>query len=281
MRKNVSTVWVPGSYSLSADAELDLVDIIRAGAGKDTSTDEYKDAREAVEVMVTSYAPFIEKLAWERMDTMGDYGFSHEDALGEAYLAAIQCAWSFDPSKSSTAIRFSSYASRAINSALSRMNAKTRTVVSTPITMLLQTRQWLHIYYDLVSKGVQPNDEEVSILCGVDMTFDEARQVVQSSAHEDISEAIDIGEYDRYMSSQPHRAEDIVSACHDTYGGDADRVIMVLGLENGKARISPFFLSNESRGKVTRKEAKEFFERKDELLSHPRYRVMMSRKLSE
>lgn len=276
MKKNVETWWWAESYPLTADDELDIVDIIHAGVGEEEGTQKHQAAKEAINILVSAYSPLIEKIARERMASRGDYGHAAEDFIAEAYVVAVQCARKFDPAKSSTPIRFSSYVSRAITSSLSRLSVKTHSSASVPVTTLSKARQWSHVYHDMLNKGITPIDEEVSEICGVDMTQTEVSRILNASAGEDISDAYNIGVRDahRKLSASSYE-QDIDLGLDMVYGRFSSTIKALLGIGHTHCLMTPFAMKTETSGLGSDK-IDEFFTRKDEFLYHPRFRVSLS-----
>lgn len=276
MKKNVETSWWPESYPLSAEDELDIAEIIQKGISKDKGTQEYKAAQEAIDTLVSAYSPLIEKIARERMANRGNYGHDAEDFIAEAYVVAVQCAQKFDPFKSSKPIRFSSYVSRAIVSSLSRLSVKTHSSASIPVTTLSKARQWSHVYHDMLSKGITPVDEEVSEICGVDFTQAEVTDILSATIGEDIDNAYNIGTRDANRKmSQTSYEKDIDYGIDMVYGEFSGTIKALLGIGYTRALITPFAMRTEAEG-VDPEEVDLFFEYKDELLYHPRFRMALA-----
>lgn len=276
MKKNVETLWWEESYPLSADDELDIAEIIQEGINQEKGTPKYEAAQEAINTLVSAYSPLIEKIARERMSNRGNYGHDAEDFIAEAYVVAVQCAQKFDPSKSSKPIRFSSYVSRAIVSSLSRLSVKTHSSASIPVTTLSKARQWSHVYHDMLNKGIDPIDEEVSEICGVDFTQVEVTDILSATIGEDIDNAYNIGIRDtnRRLSQNSHE-KDIDYGVDMVYGDFSSTMKALLGIGYSRALITPFAMRTEAEG-VSSEEVDLFFEYKDELLYHPRFRVALA-----
>lgn len=276
MKKNVETSWWAESYPLSADDELDIVEIIQEGISEEKGTLKYEAAQEAINTLVSAYSPLIEKIARERMVNRGNYGHDAEDFIAEAYVVAVQCAQKFDPSKSSKPIRFSSYVSRAIVSSLSRLSVKTHSSASIPVTTLSKARQWSHVYHDMLSKGIEPVDEEVSEICGVDFTQAEVTEILSATVGEDIDNAYNIGIRDTNRRlSQTSYEKDIDYGVDMVYGEFSGTMKALLGIGYPRALITPFAMRTEAEG-VSSEEVDLFFEYKDELLYHPRFRMALA-----
>lgn len=276
MKKNVETSWWAESYPLSADDELDIVEIIQEGISEEKGTLKYEAAQEAINTLVSAYSPLIEKIARERMVNRGNYGHDAEDFIAEAYVIAVQCAQKFDPSKSSKPIRFSSYVSRAIVSSLSRLSVKTHSSASIPVTTLSKARQWSHVYHDMLSKGIEPVDEEVSEICGVDFTQAEVIEILSATVGEDIDNAYNIGIRDTNRRlSQTSYEKDIDYGVDMVYGEFSGTMKALLGIGYPRALITPFAMRTEAEG-VSSEEVDLFFEYKDELLYHPRFRMALA-----
>lgn len=277
IRRNVETLWWEESYPLSAEDELDIMDIIHNGINEKKGTQKNIAAQEAVDILISAYSPLIEKIARERMSTMGDYGHSSEDFIAEAYVVAVQCAHKFDPSKSSSPIRFSSYVSRAIVSSLSRMSTKTHSSVSIPVTTLSKARQWSHVYHDMMSKGIQPVDEEVSEICGIDFTQSEVSNILNATVGEDIDSAYNIGTHDIDRTESYHSYEKIIEHSLDmVYGDTSDMIKALLGVGYNRAMTTPFSMRTEMDD-IDSEDVDDFFAQKDDFLYHPRFRVPVAR----
>lgn len=276
LKRNVETQWWQESYPLTADDELDLVDIIHAGIECEEGTQKYIAAQEAVDTLVSAYSPLIEKIARERMSSRGNYGHSAEDFIAEAYVIAVQCAHKFDPYKSSKPIRFSSYVSRAISSSLSRLSVKTHSSASIPVTTLSKARQWSHVYHDMLSKGIEPVDEEVSEICGVDFTQAEVVEILSATIDEDIDNAYNIGVKDANRRlSQNSYEKDIDYGVDMVYGDFSATMKALLGIGYSHALMTPFAMRTETSG-IEHDDVEEFFKNKDELLYHPRFRKALA-----
>ena len=275
LKKNVETQWWKESYPLSSDDELDLVDIIHAGKDADKGTQKRIAAKEAVDTLVSAYSPLIEKIARERMSSRGNYGHSPEDFIAEAYLIAVQCAYKFDPYKSSKPIRFSSYVARAISSSLSRLSVKTHSSASIPVTTLSKARQWSHVYHDMLSKGIKPVDEEVSEICGVDLTQSEAVEILSATIGEDIDNAYDIGVKDAHkrLSYSTHE-KNIDYGVDMVYGEFSDTMKALLGIGYSHALVTPFAMRTETD--INNSHIGRFFDKKDDFLYHPRFRKALA-----
>lgn len=273
-RVNKTHTWFGDSYPLSSDEEQDLVDIIQEGLDSDDPLKK-SNAQHAINDLVGAYSPLIEKIAREKFPQSGGYGFTYDDFLAESYLVATQCARTFQPNKGKTVIRFSSYVSRAIVSSLGRMSLRSRSVVHVPSTVMADARKWSHVYYDMVNKGITPNDDDVSEISGVKYSSSDMRVVLGATFDHPIEESTDhpsvkdvIKDYDESTI-----VEDLVDAIRLVYGEDADAIITVLGITTGEASTSPFFLklANPQFNDDT------FFERLPTLLNHPHYKNRLRR----
>lgn len=280
VKRNIHSEWWGKTYPLSADEELDLVDIIHRGLDAPQGTPEYIASRDAINELVSSYSPLIEKVARERMSGHGHYGFSSEDFIGEAYFVAVQCAKTFNPYKSANPIRFSSYVTRAMISALSRINVRTRTPVSIPVSTLSKARQWSHVYHDLLNKGIQPRVEEISEICGSQFTEEEVHDILASSDNTEIDHALYIGVEDsqRTMDSDFYR-NSIHHVFRKVYGDKAPYVDMFFGIGYNDALLAPFFMKVATDDNVSNDDIDIFFSHKDDYIHHPRYRAVIAREL--
>lgn len=271
MRRNKTTTWFGNSYPLSVEEEQDLVDIIQAG--KDSSQPELRQRAEyAIDELVGAYSPLIEKIAREKYPGSGGYAFTYEDFVAEAYLVAVQCAKTFRPDKGRKVIRFSAYVSRAIVSSLTRMSLRSRSVVHIPATVMSDARKWSHVYYEMVNKGMEPDDDDVSEISGVDYNATDMRVVLGATFDHPIEEASHPAVEDPIkLFDQKHNTDELISKITKAYGDDAHLIIHVLGIVSGEAKTSPFFLKLATHDHVD----ETIFDRLPTLLNHPVFKTRM------
>lgn len=277
-RENIDSLWWGQTYALNPDAELDLVDIIKKGTRDDATTMEKEAAHDAVNELVSSYSPLIEKIARERMVNRGGFTHEPEDFIAEAYVVALQCAYKFDPYKAATPIRFSSYVARALVSSLQRLSLRTHATSSVPASVLSRARQWSHVYYDMESKGFSPSDEEVSEICGSRMTKQEVSSILGATDDKTLDDVFNVGTSDARKSlDKDNNAQSITAAINEVYGDYADAMRLYLGIGHDSAAVTMSAMSQQSD--ISDSDIRRFFDKKDELIHHPGYRMEIAYKL--
>lgn len=258
---------------MSAADELSLAaDIVAARQAGEEATDAQRAAADkAVDALIRSYSPFIERLAREHHRNAGDYGGSVEDFTSEAYLVATQCARSFDPTRGQTQIRFSSYFSRAVSSVLFRMSMRSRSPVTVPVTVMSAARKWAHTRYEAVNRGMDISDEDVSALSGVD------------GSQEDVAGVLGLAAMDLVEDVRPQVSDDVrlldPSTCHaeltrateEVFGEDSEMYLALFGLTTGRTLNTAYLMRTE--GGYDAKKARAFMTRYRGVINHPLIRA--------
>lgn len=271
--------WFGHVHSLTLEEEAEIVKDIQAGVNQDTGEYRTKKAEKGVATLVNSYSPFIEKISREKYRSAGGYGYSFEDFLAEGYLVAVQCAKKFDPSKSKKPIRFSSYVSRAIASSLGRMSMRSRSIVHVPTTVMSKARAWSRVYYDMLNKGIEPDDETVSELSGIDSTAQEVLSIlgstfdhpIEDDSHPHVSDAI----VSMDSESQKKVLEDVIMSAYGEK--DGRNIIIALGISSGVAKTSRI----DSIMGGDKIDDKDFYPKLVTFLNHPMYKVLRAKRFDE
>lgn len=176
-----------------------------------------KEADKAVNELLSAYSPFIEKLVEERIKDRGPYMYEKDDYLSEAYLVAMQAARSFDPSRSKkSSMRFSSYCSRPIASAISRMVARSRTEIKVPSSHVINARKWSHTLFELShsdSDNKNISDEIVSNISGIEAKQEDIVSILNSMVEAELNDNISTYNYE-YVSpeEESERTEHVLQA---------------------------------------------------------------------
>lgn len=237
----------PGGTSfLKASEELELATRIAQAkhhsALKDNG-DDYDQAvindgdRACVE-LVSHYAPLVESLAAKSFKSCGGYGMDRDDYIQEAYYVAFQCAKTYDPTRSATMMRFSSYAARAIATALNNLSLRSHTPVSVPMTTMAEAKRWAQAYYDIESIGVEPMDALVSMVCGTTMTSAEARLISGLSMMAAVDEAAHIPANDMPYKDNEGKRDILTRAVKNAFGEDSRPLLAILGLNKRRKSLT-------------------------------------------
>ena len=295
MNGNKSNINVPQTLfgnvnPITIDQEISLVKKIQEGKEFIPFDDEdinkeqrnkKKRSLDAAKDLIIAYSPLIEGVAKNNFKKSGHDRIDIEDFINEAYIVALQCCYTFDPYASKNSIiRFSSYAPRAITSALQRMSNRTRPVVSVPTTVMSDARKWSHVLFDMKNRGIDISDEEVSNIAGVKSSQTDIRSVLGLSQYADlddidppfIEEKADITPYDDELRI-------LKRAIKEVFPEHYEQVLYVLGLNSEKSLNTPFLLS--ASGIMSRYEAEDFLKDFSYIINHPSTRVKISEIIQE
>lgn len=282
--KTVKSVMYGKARLISSEEEIDFVkDISKGKKYLDKPDDKLKSkerklkkkAQYASSRLVEAYAPLIEKIAKEKYSDVQSSTYSYDDFISEAYIVAVQCAYKFDPFKGRKVIRFSSYVSRPVASALQRLNYKTKTLLYVPNDKIAKARKWSHPYFALQNMGVDVSDEMVSKISGVDMKQHEVASILDSTALQSIDDIIPPSVYDDndILEDEDYK-EKITHAFTETFPEDHLAILQAIGLLDEKAVFSSFLLSNNEND-IDREYAQEILDRLPTIMSHPIYRFRL------
>ena len=275
---------------ITLDKELALVEDINEGKefiatddihlSKEQISQKRKSLR-AAKNLIAAYSPLIEGVAKNNYRKSGHDRIDLEDFINEAYIVAVQCCYTFDPHASENSIiRFSSYAPRAITSALQRMSNRTRPVASVPTTVMSDARKWSHVLFDMKNRGIEISDEEVSNITGVKSSQVDIRSVLGLSQYtelEDINppsieEKVDITPYDDELKI-------LKKAIQEVFPDHYEEALFILGLNSDKSLNTPFLLS--ASGVMNKSEASEFLKDFVFIINHPSTRIKIAEILQE
>lgn len=275
---------------ITLEKELSLVEDINEGKefvaidDKDLDKDQKlkkKKSLRAAQELIAAYSPLIEGVAKNNYKKSGHDRVDIEDFINEAYIVAVQCCYTFDPHASKNSIiRFSSYAPRAITSALQRMSNRTRPVASVPTTVMSDARKWSHVLFDMKNRGIEISDEEVSNIAGVKSSQLDIRSVLGLSQYtelEDINppsieENVDITPYDDELKI-------LREAIQEIFPDHAEEALYILGLNSEKSLNTPFLLS--ASGVMNKSEADDFLKEFVSIINHPSTRIKIAKILQE
>lgn len=267
--------WMKDTTQLSITRERELSRIIQERKDAEEGSKEYQEKRDAVNELVGSYAPLIEAISRERSSDIGAYGSSYEDFIAEAYLVSCQSALTFNPPPEGN-VRFSSYVSLAITSSLSRMSLRTRSVVYVPASKMAEVRKWSHVYYRILNTGVEPDDDVVSEIAGVECTASDMHSVMGTTFDHPIDNEHNVPQPEKDSVTGMDKdtySRRIAYAMHHTYGHHVGATMVdYLGLTSGEVKISPFFMNLFNSDF----DDKDFFPHIPTLLNHPQYRVRIA-----
>ena len=220
---------------ISPEEELRLADII--SEHDSAQSEEAIDA--AVAELVKAYSLLIEKICFEAYSNGGKYGYNYEDFISEGYVVAVQCARSFRPRKGRNIIKFSSYLSRAISSALFRTAMRSRSSVSIPSTTVSDARRWAKVMFDLESKGLAADDYLVSAISGVSSNQGEVRTVLRYGENEQMDDNehpyVLMDEADSLHCPEYYAVSFLIE---QWFENDSDSVKALLGIDDGNAAVT-------------------------------------------
>lgn len=270
---------------ISIEEEITLVSSIRSGKdliskhNSGLSEEQKKLKKEAVvatQKLIKAYSPLIEGIAKSHYRKAGHDRVEVEDFINEAYIVAVQCCYSFDPYASKDkVIRFSSYAPRAISSALQRMANRTRPIASVPTTVMSDARKWSHVLFDMKNMGIDISDDEVSLISGVSSSQFDIRSVLGLSQYvelEDVNspsieDGVDITPYE-------YQKELLSQAVKEVFGDYSREAMQILGLESDEVLNTPFLLS--ASGVMGREKAADFLTKFVSYINHPSTRLKIA-----
>lgn len=275
---------------LSAEKELDLVDSIRAAAELwDKNIDDLtekeiavlEEAETSCHELVLGYSPLIEKMARERYSQLPEHRSTVDDFISESYIVALQCARTFNPSKGSKPMRFSSYFPRAVSSSLGRMSMRSRSLVSIPVQRMTDARKWSHTKFEMENLGISLTDEEVSEISGVDSTQQEVMGILGATSEDDLDSVIIPGG-DKDTLYRENDYTELVSAIESSMSEFYTTGMMyLLGLKTGQALITRFLMSTEMGDEVGDDfDVEQFLESYSGYVNHPVIRTRLARNLN-
>lgn len=286
--KQNKTTRFKNATALSLEEELKLADEISQGVdfiGQDNITQEQKElaekALEASHQLIESYSYLIETIATERYAQAGAYS-DLDEFISEAYIIALQCALKFNPHASKRGIiRFSSYAPRAISSSLKRIIMKSRSMVSVPVSKMSDARAWSHTKFDLANKGVEADDETVSAISGIDMTENDAQNILMLSEGETIDDIFPPSITDSHQVVSPQDALiEILEELDNDFWSDKSSIIKrIIGIDNGKIAMKASDLSRYKD--TTKEEAIEQIQEFTAIMNHPITRMRFKNSLDK
>lgn len=290
--KTVKSRFFGTVHILTGEEELKVVKTIQEGKKflgvnqDELSPKEKKIARQsrkAIQKLLESYSPLIEKIVRENYSPTMCY-ITPEEMFSEAMTIATQCARNFDPHKGTKRVlRFSAYVSRPVASAMYRMATRSSNVVSMPVDTVIRAKKWTHPLYDMGKKGITISDEEISKITGIDMTQQEAAYILDNRAGQTMDKIPHPGVMDA-PPSDIQGGEDmrnILVQCIHECVPYADAVCSALGLTNdGHAIFSDFVLS-ASVENLGREDAQKILDLLPTYLTHPVYRMRLREKLQE
>ena len=275
---------------ISLDQELSLVKDINEGKefvsiSDNNLSEEKKNKKKkslsAAKKLIAAYSPLIEGVAKNNYKKSGHDRIEMEDFINEAYIVAVQCCYTFDPYASKNSIiRFSSYAPRAITSALQRMSNRTRPVASVPTTIMSDARKWSHVLFDMKNRGIDISDDEVSNISGVRSSQVDIRSVLGLSQYTDL-EDINPPAIEEKADITPYleELEILKKAIYEVFPDHAEEVLYILGLNSDKSLNTPFLLS--ASGVMSREKADEFLKDFVYIINHPSIRIKISEIIKE
>lgn len=270
---------------LTPEEELHIVDTIQQGKhllDKDyvslSRADKklYKKSQQAIQGLLESYSPLIEKIVWENYDP-SLYYVTPEDLFSEAMIIATQCAKNFDPYKGAKApLRFSAYVSRPVASTLYKLKVKGNNVVSMPTSIILKAKKWSHPFFDMSKKGIDVSDEEVSRITGIDMTQQEVSYILDNRAGQSLDDIHhpDVVDTPRLEDDTINRVEFLIEDFSRSVS-HSDAVCTALGLTHEKCAIFSGFVLSLVNKDLSRDEAQRIIDMIPTIVTHPVYRMRL------
>ena len=291
-KDNINTPKTLFGHTIPITLEQELALVADINEGKefisiddDTLNKEQKNKKKkslsAAKNLIAAYSPLIEGVAKNNYKKSGHERIDIEDFINEAYIVAVQCCYTFDPYASKNSIiRFSSYAPRAITSALQRMSNRTRPVASVPTTVMSDARKWSHVLFDMKNRGIDISDDEVSNISGVRSSQIDIRSVLGLSQYTDLEDINPPSiEEDADITPYQEELELLKKAISEVFPDHAEQALYVLGLNSEKSLNTPFLLS--ASGIMSREKADEFLQDFAYIINHPSTRIKISKIIQE